>query len=82
MHDVLVLLGHLRGHWPPCLPESQDLREWGTKGTERALLEPADPTILPHQAQWVGTHLPLQTLLVEGQHTETMQGPGRSVGWG
>lgn len=31
LHDVLVLLGHLRGHRPPRLPQGQDLggAEWG-----------------------------------------------------
>jgi hypothetical protein len=27
LHDVLVLLGHIWGHRPPRLPQSQDLEE-------------------------------------------------------
>lgn len=55
LHDVLVLLGHLLGHWPPCLPEGHNLG--GEKGAVKAWPEPADTPILFHRAQLVGTHL-------------------------
>lgn len=57
LHDVLVLLGHLWGHWPPRLPEGHNLG--GAEGAVKAQPEPADTPILFHRAQLVGTHLPL-----------------------
>ena len=52
-------------------------RIWGgAEGVVRALPGPADPQSCPTEPCRMGTHLPLQTLLVEGQHAETMQGPG------
>lgn len=75
LQDILVLLGHFRGHWPPCLPQGQDLRGCRAGHCEGPTWGLRNPQSCPAESTKAGTHLPLQTLLIKGQHAEAMQRP-------